>query len=232
MTISSVINRKDYQGDGSTTAFPVPYKFLANAHLDVRLRVTETQTETVQTLTTHYTVTGAGVDNGGTLTMVTAPPVGTNLTILRDTPTTQLTDYVENDLFDADLHEEGLDKLTMLIQDLDEVFGRCVVQAITDTGTPIDPDDFAAVENVVVARIDGSVDGSGDYPWTQMEPINSSATWQVKSGGLVSTAVGNAAPFVACTTIATNTIVLMLVANDSGDTVRYRFSLPGVCPSA
>lgn len=233
MTVSTTTNRIDYQGDGSTTVFPIPFKFLDNSHLLVYTKTAEDpDSEALQTITTHYTVTGAGDDTGGTLTMITAPASGVNLSIIRNTPATQLEDYVENDLFDADSHEDALDKLTMLIQDLDEVFGRCIVQSVTDTGTPTDPDDFAAVENVLVGRIDGVADGNGAYPWTQVEPVSGSATWQTKSGGLVSTTVGNAHPFSACTSVSANTIVLILAANDSADTVRYRFALPGVCPTA
>jgi hypothetical protein len=64
MSLSSTTNRISYSGNGSTTAFSFPYYFLEAGDLKVVL-VSSAGAETVQTLTTHYTVTGAGVAAGG-----------------------------------------------------------------------------------------------------------------------------------------------------------------------
>lgn len=110
MTISTTTARVAYTGDGSTTAFAVPFYFLANADLDVY------QAGTLKTITTHYTVTGAGVEAGGTVTFGTAPALGDSVVIVRDTALTQATDYPPNDPFPAASHERALDKLTMIAQ--------------------------------------------------------------------------------------------------------------------
>ena len=122
MTVSSTTNKATYSGNGTTTAFTVPFYFLAAADLQVILRTGTT--ETVQTLTTNYTVTGAGVTSGGTVTMLVAPAAGTTLTILRNIEATQETDLVPNDRLPAETLEVALDKATMLIQQLDEEAGR------------------------------------------------------------------------------------------------------------
>ena len=59
MTVSSDLNRISYTGNGTTTVFPVNYYFLEDSHLQVIL-ITAAGVETIQTLTTNYTVTGAG----------------------------------------------------------------------------------------------------------------------------------------------------------------------------
>lgn len=124
MTVSSTTNKASYSGNGTTTVFTVPFYFLEAADLQVILRTGTT--ETVQTLTTNYTVTGAGVPSGGTVTMLVAPPSGTTLTILRNVEATQETDLVPNDRLPAETLETALDKATMLIQQLDEEIARAL----------------------------------------------------------------------------------------------------------
>jgi len=126
MAISSTNNRISYSGNGVTTAFAFPYKFLTDADLVVISRVTATGVETVKTLTTDYTVTGEGLDAGGTVTMVVAPASGTQLIIYRDVAATQELDYRENDSFPAESTESGFDKLTMITQRLKDVSERAV----------------------------------------------------------------------------------------------------------
>jgi len=98
------------------------------------LRNDTTGVETTQTLTTDYTVTNAGNDLGGNVVFNTAPADGNTVFIRRSLPITQLTDYVENDPFPAESHEDALDKLTMLIQQgaLDE--DRAILFPQTDSG--------------------------------------------------------------------------------------------------
>lgn len=114
MTVASQVSRVFYAGNGSTQLFAVPFYFLENSHLLVTL-VSGT-TESVQILTTNYTVVGSGNQAGGSITMVVAPPLGSQLIIQRDVPATQETDYQANDPFPAESHERALDKLTMLVQ--------------------------------------------------------------------------------------------------------------------
>ena len=113
MTITSATNRISYAGNGATVAFAVSWRFLANADLVVLLRADATGLDTVQTITTHYTVSGAGDAGGGTVTFVTAPASGFTVMIYGDPALTQLTDYVSGDPFPAETHEQALDRLTL-----------------------------------------------------------------------------------------------------------------------
>ena len=116
MTVSSSISSVSYSGNGATTGFSYTFKIFANSDLVVSLKNNTTGVSTTQTLTTDYTVSGAGSDSGGTVTFVTAPPSGNTVIIRRVLPYTQETDYTENDPFPAASHEDALDKLTMLTQ--------------------------------------------------------------------------------------------------------------------
>jgi hypothetical protein len=139
MTVSSDLNRISYSGNGSTTLFPVNYYFLENTHLQVIL-ISASGVETIQTLTTNYTVSGAGNPAGGSVTMLVPPPSGTTLVIQRDVPATQETDYLANDPFPAESHERALDKLTMLVQQNERESGRALkipLAAVPTTSTEL-----------------------------------------------------------------------------------------------
>jgi len=132
MTVSSTTTRVSYSGNGATVAFPVPFYFLASAHLLVVLR-SSAGVETTQVLGTNYTVTGAGVASGGTVTMTAAPAAGATLLIIRNAPYTQETDFLPNDRLPAESLEQTVDKLTMLTQQLEEASDRSVKFPLTDS---------------------------------------------------------------------------------------------------
>ena len=123
MTIQNEVYREDYSGNGSATSFPVSFYFFDDAHLKVLL-LSAAGVETEQVLNTDYTVLGAGNPAGGSVEMVVPPATGETLTIIRNVPFTQLLDYVENDNFPAQSHENGLDKLTMIVQQQQEEIDR------------------------------------------------------------------------------------------------------------
>lgn len=134
MTVASTISRVDYAGNGITTAFSVPFYFLANTHLIVYRTQISTGITTTLALTTDYTVSGAGTPSGGTLTCVIAPTSDQRLSILRNVPLTQEVDYQTNDPFPAATHEAALDKLTMEVQQVNEALGRSVTISPASTG--------------------------------------------------------------------------------------------------
>ena len=103
MTISTTTARTTYNGNGITTVFSIPFRFLANGDIVV-VEVSAAGVETTKTLTTHYTLTGAGDDAGGSVTMLVAPANGTRLIIYRDTDIVQETDYISGDPFPAETH--------------------------------------------------------------------------------------------------------------------------------
>lgn len=126
--------RKDYTGNGSTTLFPVPFYFLDASHLQVILTDLTTLTVSDLVLNSDYTVAGAGVSSGGSVTTATVYSSNYRITILRNVPLEQQTHYVEGDPFPAESHEEALDKLTMIVQQQAEALNRAVTG---NAGSPV-----------------------------------------------------------------------------------------------
>lgn len=127
--------RSEGTGNGSATSFPYTFKISANTELAVHVD------GALKVLTTDYSVTGIGVDGGGNVVFNTAPASATKITILRNTPNDQSTDYVSGDAFPSQAHEDAMDKLTRLVQMLQERLNRApkyVVQSTFDE--PVLPD--------------------------------------------------------------------------------------------
>jgi hypothetical protein len=125
MTVSSTTTKVSASGDGSTAAFNYTFKIFADSEMEVIIR-SSTGVETTKTLTTHYNVSGAGADAGGTVTFTSGniPASGETVVLRRKLALTQGTDYVENDPFPANSHEDGLDRLTFITQGLQEELDR------------------------------------------------------------------------------------------------------------
>jgi hypothetical protein len=136
MTVSSTTVKDSYSGNDSTTEFTYTFKIFADTDLQVIIR-SSTGTETVKTLTTHYTVAGAGVASGGSITFTAGniPATGETVVIRREVPQTQAIDYIANDPFPAESHEEGLDRATMTIQQMQEELDRAIKLSRTNTMT-------------------------------------------------------------------------------------------------
>jgi hypothetical protein len=127
MTITTTTLRAQYNGNGVTTSFAVPFEFLEGSTVKVIL-TSVAGVDTVKTLTTHYTVTGGGTVQPatGSVVMITPPATGEKLTILRAQPLTQAASYSEGDAFPAKTHEKALDRIDMQVQMLSERSNRAL----------------------------------------------------------------------------------------------------------
>lgn len=165
MTIASETARTGpYNGNGSTTVFAYDFKVLDQAHLVVTLTTTATGVETVQTLTSQYTVSGVGDAGGGNVTMVTAPASGETLTITRSVPLTQLTDLQNRGGVQPETLETAFDKLTQINQDQNEFLARVPRFPVSSSETAVElPADLTA--NAVL-KANSAGDGFENGPTT------------------------------------------------------------------
>lgn len=126
MSVTTNTAKVQYTLSSAVQALPITFYFLDNSHIKA-IRARTGVADVVLTLGTDYTLAGAGDEAGGTLTTIaTNLQAGDKITIKRDIPITQLTNYVYNDKFPAEVHERVADKLTMAVQQLKEVTDRAV----------------------------------------------------------------------------------------------------------
>lgn len=131
MTVSTSTRRVDYAGNGVTTVFPVPFRFLAATDLRVIL-ATAAGVETVQTLNVNYTAAGANDVSGGSITMTAAPGIGTRLVIKRNTTRLQGLDFTPFDPFPAEAQERALDRSILIDQEAADEQTRAIMLPETD----------------------------------------------------------------------------------------------------
>lgn len=132
MTTTAGTGKTTYAGDDSTTAFPTGFKFIVNSHVKAILRDT-LGVETTWVEATDYTLAGAGVAAGGTLTATTAPATGETLTLLLDVPFTQEKAFPLGGSFPSTQVEEMGDLNSMQSAKLSEVDNRTLKVPETDT---------------------------------------------------------------------------------------------------
>ena len=116
MTVSSTVNKVSYTGNNIVTNFAFTFVVDVEAELEVYL-------DNVLQLS-GYTI--AGVPGTGSVTFTTPPGSGVIVTLLRERVLTQGTDYTAYDKFPAETHEDALDKLTHLVQQVQEQVARSI----------------------------------------------------------------------------------------------------------
>ena len=136
MTVSSDVSKITYQAGGGAPPYDVPFLYLATSHVEVIHRAAD-GAETVWLEGTQYMLTPPGEASGGQLTVLTSPidyslGAGESLTIRRNVPLTQEADYQEAGRFPAETHEQALDKLTMIAQQIAERASRTLTVPRTD----------------------------------------------------------------------------------------------------
>lgn len=228
MTVNTDLARVQYNGNSVTTAFPFASRVLAASHLRVIVRVTATGVETTLVLNTDYTVTGVGDPN---CTVNTTNPVatGSTITIIRDVPLTQTADYVENDPFPAETHENALDKLTMIEQQQQDQISRSLkfpetVALNVDGVLPVPQDNYLLVWDGVTGKIKNSSTSFGDIEANLTIVANNIADVNTVAGSIsnvnivagdiadVSTVAGIASSVVDVAAI--DAAVVIVAAND------------------
>ncbi len=154
MTVANLYTDSELTaGNGVTTAFTTRFLFSANSEVLVYLILNSTGVETLQTISTHYTLTGAGTGAAGTVTFLSAPSALESVKIVRDTALTQTVDYVEGTKFPAATHEAALDKLTRISQETNTKIGRSPQLPISSVNYPSVFPDWSASTGGYVLRV-------------------------------------------------------------------------------
>lgn len=195
MTISSTLNKIIYSGNGATTSFP--FTFPAIAAADIFAYYTDSA-GTITTLTqgsgtTQYqvSITAAVPPNptgaGGTVTYnPSGVPIaaGTTLTILRTQPLTQTTSLANQGNLYPSVVEQALDSLLAQVQQVNELLGRSISVAVSDSTPSALPAAAARASKYLSFDSSGNPTASASSPGTT--PISSTMTAFVNAASLAS----------------------------------------------
>ncbi|MDA9186568.1 hypothetical protein N9O39_00665 [Candidatus Pelagibacter sp.] len=136
MTISTTTIKNSYNGNNSTSAFNYTFKISAESEMQVIIR-SSTGSETVKSLSTHYTISNVGNAGGGAVTFTSGniPASGETVILRRVTAQTQAMDLIDNDPMSADTIETAHDKAIAITQELQEQIDRSLKLSRTNTMT-------------------------------------------------------------------------------------------------
>jgi len=169
MSVSSTTVLATGTGNNSNKDFAFSFKLFLQGEIQVYLEDSAGSDEfTLQTITTHYTVSFDADAETGTVTFVTAPGSGIDVVIIRASAKTQGSTLTRGGALPAATLEDIVDRLTLQVQELSERLDRAAVQ-------PAVPASPAAVE------IDAPVDGKIAY-WAL-----ESGVWHLKSSSVSAT---------------------------------------------
>lgn len=127
--VSTTATKVTYSCNGSTTQFTFSFPIISTSDLTVVMRNTTTGTESTLTETTDYSVSATNNDysSGGTVTTVATYASGQTITLLRETPQTQNAVLQDSGVLRVAALEDGVDKLTLLVQQLQEQLDRALI---------------------------------------------------------------------------------------------------------
>lgn len=130
MTFSDSGFTKLYEGTGVVGPYSFPYYIFQESDLKVYKILKSTNVKTLQTSGVDYTFSGTPVDgvypNGGNITFGSTVSSLYQIYMERDTDPDQPTDYQENEAFPAASHEQGLDKIALIAEELKGIIGLFV----------------------------------------------------------------------------------------------------------
>jgi len=145
MTLATNDRRTPPQaGNGSNKDFDFDFPIETEDELIVVL-TDSSDVETTQTLNVDYTVSFTPDDeDGGTITMTTAPDSNSTITMGAESALTQETDLKNQDGYNEESIEDQFDRHTRLIQELKEAIGRSVKSSLATGNTSLTIDNIEA----------------------------------------------------------------------------------------
>jgi hypothetical protein len=159
ISVGDLTPRNQYTATSGQTVFAYSFPIFVNTDLKVY------NGSTLLTLTTHYTVSGAATDNGGNVTLGSGATVGDIITIYRDMPVARTSDYQTNGDLRAETLNDDLDKLAMMIQQIEyDLNSRTLRFGQFTTGIPLSEFTESATDRAGKVL---SFDSSGDPNITQ-----------------------------------------------------------------
>lgn len=195
--VQDLAPRNQYVALASQSVFDYTFPIFADGDLVVAL---DAANPTILVLTTDYTVSGATNETGGQVTLVVPLAAGRVITIYRDLPAERNTDVPQNGPWNSAEYNDELDKVIMLIQQLQMRLDRVVRFSLTSTITNADLEVTDASELTgMLTTLDSLSDVSVSSPQNQYI-----LSFDASANQWIARAQGD----IAATTIADNAVEL------------------------
>ena len=146
LQISDTTPRVQYTATSGQTTFAVNFEFFDVADLKVFNGTTLLTYNNSPSSASQYSVTGAGVTGGGSITLGgSGATVNDKITIVRDLAIERISDFPVSGNFPIQTLNTELDKIVAMLQQLEEQFARTLQYPVTTTtGFNVDLPDLVA----------------------------------------------------------------------------------------
>ena len=209
MSIDSEVSKMYYVGNGVTKTFAVTFTYLANQDGTAQLAVYLDESNVPLVENVDYTVTGYALTerdvlehkyNSADITFTTAPANGAKIIILRKVPSTQAIVFVDGQNFPAADFANGLDKLTMKAQEIEEQLKRAFIIPPAGQYTPNEIAEQIAADAATASTAATAATGAATSAANSATSAGNSATAAAGSATAAegsATAAGNSATAAA-----------------------------------
>ena len=180
MTITTNPARNEYTATAGQTVFSYTFKIYEDSDLNVYQTPAGQTANDSTDLITGYTVTGAGVSTGGTITLSTPASAGDLITIVSDIPDSRTTDYQVNGDFRPDVVNDDFDRVVSLVKQSVERANRGLAFAESQQGAQ--GFSLPAPQSGYFLRWNGTLDGLENVPFFSASPGSSNLTVSMLGG--------------------------------------------------
>ena len=129
MTINVNTSRNEYTATSGQTVFNFTFKIYTATDLNVYVTPAGQECNDVTDLTEDYTVTGVGLEDGGSITLNTGAGANDLVTIASAIPTSRTTDYQSNGDFTPETVNNDIDRAISLIKQVESKADRSLLSS-------------------------------------------------------------------------------------------------------
>jgi len=127
MTITVAPARNEYTANAAQTIFNYTFKIFTSTDLNVYITPAGQEANDSIDLTTAYTVTGLGDEDGGTITLSTGTDINDLVTIVSNVPSSRTTDYQNNGDFRPDVVNADFDRVVSIAKKIEDNSNRSLL---------------------------------------------------------------------------------------------------------
>ena len=127
MTISIAPARNEYTANAAQTIFNYTFKIFEDTNLNVYITPSGQVSNDLSDLTTNYTVTGLGDEDGGTIILSSGTNSNDLVTIVSDVPSSRKIDYQNNGDFRPDTVNNDFDRVVSMVKKVEDTANRTVL---------------------------------------------------------------------------------------------------------
>lgn len=124
MTITTQPARNEFTANAGQTIFNYTFKIFTINDLNVYVTPSGEISDDVTDLTTNYTVTGVGDEDGGTITLTSGANINDLITIVSNIPSNRTTDYQNNGDFRPDTVNADFDRVVSIAKKIEDSVNR------------------------------------------------------------------------------------------------------------